>query len=88
MVLDRKGYASAILIDLLKAFDTLNHDILIAKIAAYGFSEESLKSKRSYLTNRWQRPLLNSKVLISNTTQKKKFNIKDFFSKCNQIRFG
>ena len=40
--------------DLSKAFDTLNRDLLIAKLHAYGFSEESLKLIKSYLTNRWQ----------------------------------
>ena len=59
IVLDRKGYAGAILMDLSKAFDTLNHDLLIAKLYAYGFSEESLKLINSYLTNRWQRTKVN-----------------------------
>ena len=43
IVLDRKEYAGAILMYLSKAFDTLNHDLLIAKQHPYGFSEESLK---------------------------------------------
>ena len=52
-LLDRKGYAGAIKKHLSKAFDTLNHDLLIAKLYAYSFSEESLKLINSYLTNRW-----------------------------------
>ena len=59
IVLDRKGYAGAILMDLSKAFDTLNHDLLLAKLYAYGFSEESLKLINRYLTNRWQRTKVN-----------------------------
>ena len=41
--------------DLSKDFDTINHDLLIAKLHVYGFSKESLKSIKSYLNNRWQR---------------------------------
>ena len=52
IVLDRKGYAGAILMDLSKAFNTLNYDFLIAKLHAYGFSEESLKLRKRYLTDR------------------------------------
>ena len=36
-VLDRKGYGGAVLIDLLKAFDAINH-ILLAKQHAHGFT--------------------------------------------------
>ena len=35
--LDNKGYGGSILMDLSKTFDTLNHDLLIAKLHAYGF---------------------------------------------------
>ena len=59
-VLDNKGYDKAILMDLSKAFHTINHDLLIAKLHVYGFSKESLKLIKSYLTNRWQRTKLNT----------------------------
>ena len=40
-ILDKKGYGGAVLMDLSIAFDTLNHDLLIAKLHAYGFTRES-----------------------------------------------
>ena len=58
-ILDEKGFGGAVLMDLSKAFDTLNHELLIAKLSAYGFNNESLKLIRSYLTNRWQRTKMN-----------------------------
>ena len=41
--LDNKGYGDAVLMDLSKAFDTLNHGLLIAKLSAYGFEYDALK---------------------------------------------
>ena len=41
------------LMDLSKAFDTLNHDLLIAKLHA-------LSLIYSYLSNRWQRTKINT----------------------------
>ena len=54
-VLDNKGFGEAILTDLSEAFNTINHDLLIAKLHVYGFPKESLKPIK-YLTNKWQRP--------------------------------
>ena len=55
LCLDRGGYGGAVLMDLSKAFDTINHELLIAKLHAYGFGKTSLKLIFSYLTNRFQR---------------------------------
>ena len=66
-VLDKNGYGGAVLMDLSKTFDTLNHYLLIAKLYAYGFSEEFLQLIKSYLTNRWQRPKVNAS--FSNWTE-------------------
>ena len=57
--LDDKGYGGAVLMDLSKAFDTLNHGLLIAKLSAYGFDHDALKFIYSYLTNRWHRTKIN-----------------------------
>ena len=46
--------------NLLKAFDTANHDLLIAKLSAYGFDTESSKLIKSYLTNRLQKTKVNT----------------------------
>ena len=44
-----------------KAFDSLNHNLLTAKLHAYGFSEEPLHLIKSYLTNRWQRTKVSAR---------------------------
>ena len=49
--LDQKGYGGEVLMDLSKAFDTLNRDLLLAKRHAYGFDRDSLKVLHSYLSN-------------------------------------
>ena len=46
--------------DLSKAFDTINHSLLLAKLEAYGFSMTSLKLMQSYLCNRFQRTSVNA----------------------------
>ena len=45
--------------DLSKAFDTLNHNLLIAKLGADGFETDALRYMKSYLTNRKQRVRVN-----------------------------
>ena len=52
--LDTGKLVGAILMDLSKAFDCIPHDILIAKLNAYGFDRKSLKYIFSYLKGRRQ----------------------------------
>ena len=59
--LDKKGgIAGAIMMDLSKAFDTINHELLIAKLEAYGFDNGSLAILLSYLSDRRQRTKINT----------------------------
>ena len=45
--------------DLSKAFDTIDHQLLIAKLYAYGFEKNALSLINDYLSNRWQRTKIN-----------------------------
>ena len=58
--LDNHGYVGAVSMDLSKAFDTINHELLIAKPHAYGLTKPALKLLYSYLRNRWHRTKINS----------------------------
>ena len=52
-ILDKKLNFGALFMDLSKAFDdTLDRSLLLAKLSAYGFDNNSLSFVRSYLTNR------------------------------------
>ena len=47
------------MIDLSKAFDTVNHNLLANKLAAYGICEGELRWFTDYLSNRRQRVIIN-----------------------------
>ena len=53
-LVDSGNYVCGIFIDLEKAFDTVNHDILCEKLKYYGLRGNVNKLIRSYLTNRKQ----------------------------------
>ena len=52
--LDENFVVGAVLTDLSKAFNFIAHDLLIAKLAAHGFSKSALRYVYSYLKNRKQ----------------------------------
>ena len=52
--LDNKKFACGVFVDLQKAFDTVNHDILIAKLDHYGIRGVANDWFSSYLKNRSQ----------------------------------
>ena len=52
LCLDKQGFAKALLLDLSKAFDTINYELLIAKLHVYGFPIEAPEVLLSYLQER------------------------------------
>ena len=46
--------------DLSKPFDKLNHNLLLTKLNAYGFSFNTIKFVQSYLSERFQRVNINN----------------------------
>ena len=56
---DRGKSSGALLTDLSNPFDCLSHELLLAKLHAYGFSIEALRLIHSYLTNRKQATKVN-----------------------------
>ena len=59
-VLDKGEYACVLFMDLSKTFDTNNYDLLLAKLRAYGVSNNALNLICSYLKNRKQRTQINN----------------------------
>ena len=58
--LDNNCIVSAILMDLSKAFDCISHDLIIAKLAAYGLDHTASELIFSYLKNRKQCASINN----------------------------
>ena len=72
--LDNKQFVGAVLMDLSKAFDCVPHDLLIAKMHAYGFTFDTLVFFYSYLKRRKQNVKINNiysdfQVLLSGVPQ-------------------
>jgi len=65
--LNNKTLAGSIFCDLEKAFDSVNHDILLSKLSYYGVSGKATSLLKSYLQNKYQRVLITNSLFNSNT---------------------
>jgi hypothetical protein len=59
--LDNSEFVVGVLLDISKAFDSLNHKILLEKLHNYGFRGRILNWLKSYLNNRYQYIEVNNK---------------------------
>ena len=52
---DRSNVNAVVFLDLKKAFDTVDHDVLLANLSLYGIQESANNWFKSYLSNitRW-----------------------------------
>ena len=57
---DENGVFAAVLTNLSKAFDCIPHQLLIAKLSAYGFDTKSIAFISAYLKNRKQKTKIGS----------------------------
>ena len=57
--LDRREAVAVVAVDLSKAFDSVCHPLLLAKLKAYGFTDDALELMTAYLTGRRQRVKLD-----------------------------
>ena len=53
--IDNAACISALFMQLSKAFDAINHDVMLAKLKAYGFLNNALNLMHSYLKKRKQK---------------------------------
>ena len=57
--MDKGQITGAVFLDLKKAFDTVNHEILLRKLSYYGIRENELAWFRNYLSNREQTTIID-----------------------------
>ena len=64
---DKQGFLGAVLMNLSKAIDIINHELINPKLLPYGFSMEALEVLLSYLQETWER--VRSNTSFSSQTQ-------------------
>lgn len=60
--IDKGKVTGLLFVDISKAFDSLNHKVLLRKLEHLGLSERSLRWFRSYLAHRQQSVLINGEL--------------------------
>ena len=60
--LDKNQFSCGVFLDFQKAFDTVNHEILLKKLDHYGIRVITLDWFRSYLTNRKHQTKINDTI--------------------------
>jgi len=68
--LNKTAIAGSIFCDLEKAFDSVNHDVLLSQLPYKGISGKAILLLESYLQNRYQRVHIINSYLNSNTVSK------------------
>ena len=63
MNIDNGKMNSVVFLDIEKAFDTVNHEILLQKLSCYDIKDQELMFFQSYLYNRTQSCNINGKML-------------------------
>jgi hypothetical protein len=58
--MDQGNYTGDLLLDFKKAFDMVNHTILLSKLKVYKLDDLSLNWFRSYLSERSQKVIINN----------------------------
>ena len=60
--MDKGLFTGVVMIDLHKAFDIVDHKLLLKKLQVYGLNTNSLKWFQSYLSRRYQKVCVNGKL--------------------------
>ena len=70
--MNSKQLVGGIFCDLHKAFDCINHDVLLEKLKFYGVSEKFCNLVKSYLNGSYQKVILSPNNSIESTWEKVK----------------
>ena len=60
--IDRGNVNAVVFLDLKRAFDTVDHDVLLGKLSLYGIQESAYDWVKSYLNSRTQKCLVNGSL--------------------------